>query len=183
MSAVDPSQYVVESLASGWTCRNPTCGMFNGDAKVFLTKCRACESDRPKKETMKQIYIAGSSAEIEEVARYARDLERSGWTIAHHWWEAFTLAGHVSGHDRDLPNDVRRADAESCLTAVLSSQVVWLLAPSTPSVGSWVELGAAISHRKTTFVSGDWRRTLFSNLATRVFDTHVEALDALKETP
>lgn len=40
--------YVVEPIAEGWYCRSPACGVFNGDAKEFLTNCRTCGSERPR---------------------------------------------------------------------------------------------------------------------------------------
>jgi hypothetical protein len=46
---VDQSKYVIEPLALGWYC--PSCGCFNGDEKVFLLQCRACETDRPKRSS------------------------------------------------------------------------------------------------------------------------------------
>jgi hypothetical protein len=44
---VGKEAYRVEPLAVGWFCPDPACGVFNGDAKVFLTACRACGSERP----------------------------------------------------------------------------------------------------------------------------------------
>ena len=39
-------RYVVEPLALGWFC--VACGVFNGDAKEFLTRCRSCGAGRPE---------------------------------------------------------------------------------------------------------------------------------------
>lgn len=47
-SKSEQGEYVVEPLTEGWFCRNPTCGVFNGDAKEFFLSCRTCGSDRPK---------------------------------------------------------------------------------------------------------------------------------------
>jgi ADP-ribose pyrophosphatase YjhB (NUDIX family) len=41
--------YLVESIADGWFCPNPACGVWCGDAKVFLTLCRCCGAARPRK--------------------------------------------------------------------------------------------------------------------------------------
>jgi hypothetical protein len=41
------AMYVVESLASGWTCRATGCGVWNGDEKEARTACRSCASPRP----------------------------------------------------------------------------------------------------------------------------------------
>lgn len=40
--------WIVEPLSLGWFCRNPSCGVFNGDEKEFLLACRACASGRPQ---------------------------------------------------------------------------------------------------------------------------------------
>jgi hypothetical protein len=50
---VPKADYVVDSMAEGWFCRNPTCGVFNGDAKEFHLTCRTCGSDRPKSSTVR----------------------------------------------------------------------------------------------------------------------------------
>jgi len=50
---VPKDDYVVDSMAEGWFCRNPTCGVFNGDAKEFLLACRNCGSERPKSSTVR----------------------------------------------------------------------------------------------------------------------------------
>jgi hypothetical protein len=39
-------EYMREALCWGWFCR--ACGVWNGDAKVFLTACRCCEASRPR---------------------------------------------------------------------------------------------------------------------------------------
>lgn len=44
--------YAIDYLAVGWYCRKEGCGVFNGDEKVFLLNCRACETERPKKEAL-----------------------------------------------------------------------------------------------------------------------------------
>lgn len=46
--------YVVEALARGWFCR--ACGVFNGDEKVFLTKCRNCEAARPENSAKEKCF-------------------------------------------------------------------------------------------------------------------------------
>lgn len=50
--AVEPTicreEYVQEPLAMGFFCR--ACGVFNGDAKVFLVTCRSCDAPRPRLE-------------------------------------------------------------------------------------------------------------------------------------
>lgn len=54
----DVSGYVVEPLALGWYCPNADCGVFNGDEKVFLLKCRTCETGRPKGMLIGDLIIA-----------------------------------------------------------------------------------------------------------------------------
>ncbi len=43
-------EYVVDSLATGFFCRKPGCGVWNGDAKEFRRTCRSCGADRPRRD-------------------------------------------------------------------------------------------------------------------------------------
>ncbi len=48
---VDDFAYVEEALGVGWYCRNPECGIFNGDGKERLLICRGCDHARPRRES------------------------------------------------------------------------------------------------------------------------------------
>ena len=82
--------YVVEPLALGWYCPNADCGVFNGDEKVFLLKCRTCETDKPKRNlpmeikvldhgSLKLIESWGSDERIIEAARMSTGKGFLGW--------------------------------------------------------------------------------------------------------
>lgn len=128
----------------------------------------------------KSIYIAGASAEAATIASFAEEVVRLGWVIALPWWEAFLRNAHVPGADRSVASDVRLQHAQADLSAVCRAGAVWLVVPSGSSTGAWVEFGAALAHGRHTVVSGDWRRTIFTELADERFDTHAEALRYLE---
>lgn len=123
----------------------------------------------------KGIYVAGSSRERELVAAYQTALQAAGWMLAHDW-VAQMNACHIP--DVDLPIEAQRRYAEADLAGVRRAQVFWLLAPSTPSIGSYVELGYALAHSgPRVVVSG--LPSLFTSLAHERYATHAEAFAAL----
>lgn len=129
----------------------------------------------------KSIYVAGSSRERELVAAYQTALQAAGWALAHDW-VAQMNACHIP--DVDLPIEAQRRYAEADLAGVRRAQVFWLLAPSTPSIGAYVELGYALAlHDWCNFnaprvvVSG--LPSLFTSLAHERYSTHAEAFAAL----
>ena len=128
---------------------------------------------------MKTLYVAGPSSEASMVARFAAGLEDYGWEVSFPWWPVFTEGRAVSGEDRARTRDARRADAMQCLAGVQRARYLWLLVPTheSRSVGSWVELGAALAHpdKKHILVSGDHLRSSFLKIADRHYDTHEQA--------
>lgn len=122
----------------------------------------------------KTIYLAGASAEAAMIASYATALAQSGWTIAHAWWNDFLVGGHTPGMDRDVSHEIRAMHAHDDFEGALSANYFWLLVPgATGSVGAWIEYGAAIGYQEpVVIVSGDWRRTIFTELADDRFATH-----------
>lgn len=126
------------------------------------------------------IYIAGASAEAEKIAGFAESVVGAGWVIALPWWLPFTAGVLKYGADRDVRSDIRLHAAEEDLDAVRWAKAVWLVVPEAPSTGAWVEFGASLAYGRHTIVSGDWRRTIFSELADERFDTHAEALRYLE---
>ena len=128
---------------------------------------------------MKRIYIAGGSSEAATVARFAAGLESFGWEVSFPWWPDFVDGKIASGQDRARTKESRKADAVQCLAGVYRAEYLWLLVPGpeSKSVGSWVELGAALTRpdKKHVIVSGDHLRTSFLEIADRHYDTHEEA--------
>ena len=123
-----------------------------------------------------RIYLAGASAEADSIAIRASSLSRAGWEIALPWWQPFIDGQHISGADRSVPTVDRHAAAAAEMAAVARSATIWLLVPANTSTGAWVELGIALARSKHTVVSGDWRRTIFSEIASCRFDSHDAAL-------
>lgn len=122
----------------------------------------------------KSIYVAGSSRERELVAAYQTALQAAGWMLAHDW-VAKMNACLVS--DVDLTDYEQRRYAQDDIRGIERCQVFWLLAPSTPSVGAYVELGIALSTGRHVVVSG--QQSLFTSLANERYATHAEAFVAL----
>jgi hypothetical protein len=105
-----------------------------------------------------------------------------------------TFNGIGPGSDSaPLTPEQRRTYAQADLDGVLSADVVWLLAANDKGAcGSWVEIGAAIVARDLAARSGRFvakscppmvivsgaknRRTIFTELADRLFDTDEHAL-------
>lgn len=125
---------------------------------------------------MTSIYVAGASAEVELVAGYIACLEAVGLHVTHDWTRAVRESAAAGRTDRDLLESDRVTHASVDLDAVRRAELFWLVLPSSTSCGCWVELGAALTHRKLTLVSGDWRPSIFTALADRRFDRHEEAL-------
>jgi nucleoside 2-deoxyribosyltransferase len=124
----------------------------------------------------KSIYVAGSSKERELVAAYQAALRAAGWMLAHDW-VAQMNACHIP--DVDLPIEAQRRFAEQDLAGVRRAQVFWLIAPSTPSIGAYVELGYALALQGGPRVVVSGLPSLFTSLADVRYDTHAEAFAAL----
>lgn len=125
-----------------------------------------------------RVYVAGASAERHERVRpvMAR-LRAAGIEITHDWTEAMHEAWSVEDGDAMVPESMRDWYARQDRDGVMSADVVVLLAPDGPSTGAWVELGLAIGREVPIVVSGrNARRTIFTSLANRLFDTDEEAI-------
>lgn len=98
--------------------------------------------------------------------------------------------GIGAGGDAALTDEARRKYALADLQGVLDADVVWLLAANDKGAcGSWVELGAALAARQVRKTGGVWqegpaivvsgpknKRTIFTELADRLFESDEEAL-------
>lgn len=118
-------------------------------------------------------------------ARHVRINARSFSSTA----RCLSFNGVGTGIDAELSNEDRKKFTLADLDGILSADVVWLLAANDKGAcGSWVELGAAIAGRALAdgmdrrpypliIVSGpECRRTIFTELADRLFETDDEAL-------
>ena len=140
----------------------------------------------------KSIYVAGASAQIEQVESFLGKLRAAGWTITFDWTVPVRTVGNASPDDPKI----RRDAAQAGLNGVGDARVVWLMQPepTSTSTGAWVELGAAITRRDicrvlndatrdslfevaVVVVSGTSKKCIFSDLADFKFELHDDAFD------
>lgn len=121
------------------------------------------------------IYVAGSSLEVALIEEYMRRLRAAGHIITHDWTVPVRESAQIA--QRDLTEADRWRHARADRQGVLDADIFWMLIPTTPSSGAWVELGIAAGGGRPglSIVSGDWRRSIFTSLADQRFDTHAEA--------
>jgi hypothetical protein len=83
---------------------------------------------------------------------------------------------------RSLTPEQRSFFAWRDIHAVRQAEIVWIRIPDSVSFGAYIELGAALMRsldkQKTILVSGDWKKSLFFDLAIR-YDNHRDALKDL----
>ena len=125
---------------------------------------------------MTSVYVAGASKEAAEVASFIERLEAQGIHITYNWTRDVLSA---TKPDNELSEAERARLAFVDLDAITRAEDFWLILPSNPSAGCWVELGAALAQRRIIIVSGDWKRSIFTALAVQRFDRHEEAWDWL----
>lgn len=123
------------------------------------------------------VYVAAPSREIERAEAVIAALRSRGVAISHDW----TVPMRQHGPDACVPDSVLLpallADLER---GVFGADFVLLLAPThptTPTMGMWVELGAAWAHMVHTVSAGGltacpWLRAL----VTERFDTDDQAI-------
>lgn len=124
-----------------------------------------------------RVYLAGSSQEKDRASARKVELAREGHEVVSTWHDL----EYEPGSDRDETATRRFAIAVRCIDELRSADVVWLLAPSTFSIGAWVELGVAIQAGKPLIVSGAGAHdTAFTELADACCLLDDEAFDALE---
>lgn len=90
----------------------------------------------------RQIYIAGSSRELDRVQQAMAAAVALGFTNAYDWTRA-VAASPI--HDRDMPRAARLHHAHTEVAAVVDSPFFWLLVPNEGGRGAWVEYGMAVN--------------------------------------
>jgi hypothetical protein len=139
-----------------------------------------------------KVYVAGAWVEQNERAKpmIAR-LQAAGVIVTHDWTAPNGFVEDGVGGDSKLTDEARKKYALADLRGVFDAELVWLLAANSQGAcGSWVELGAALTARMLranmgpiepfVIVSGPKnKRTIFTEIADRLFDTDAEALDAI----
>jgi hypothetical protein len=156
---------------------------------------------------MTRVYVAGSWVERHaRAAPMVVRLCQAGLTITHDWAHegdaekikcsdcdgtGFASDGRASSclrcsgtkiatpTDKDRSPEYRRKHAQAELSGVRDADVVWIMtANGDYSVGSWVELGAALAYHRELIVSGkNCNRTIFTELALKRFETDEEAFE------
>jgi nucleoside 2-deoxyribosyltransferase len=125
-----------------------------------------------------RVYVAGSSGQIERAKSAIAALRERGHIVTHDWPVLVERVGSAN------PPDASSADrtdwATDDLKGVHDADVFWLLMPSTDGFGAAVELGYALAHGRPVVVSGGTpSRSIFTELATWMFDRDDQALDEL----
>ena len=130
-----------------------------------------------------KIYVAGAWIEKAERAEVAiKRLQEAGFTITHDWTKDEQTWSNEKSSDKNMPPEERKRRAFSDIVGVRNADIVWLLAPKERgSSGAWTEFGAALALNKVTVVSGtNCRRTIFTELATKLFESDEDAFEWLK---
>ena len=124
------------------------------------------------------IYVAGSSAEREEIAAFIKVLGEYGYTVTHDWTDESIWYRPAEAYTDEFLTECAKTD----LDAVRRAAVVWYLVPHEgKSEGAAVELGADLALGKETVVSGhgDPPR-IFLRLAESRYHLHAAALEYLR---
>lgn len=128
-----------------------------------------------------KIYIAGSSKEAQYIAECIRKVKGAGHEVTFDWTVP-VLAAVIPDHE--LTDEERWHHASTDAQGVDDADVFWMLIPSTPSLGAWVELGIAWrGSGKLVIVSGDRKKSIFTALSDEKYDTHEEALARILRQP
>lgn len=130
------------------------------------------------------LYLAGASAELHRVRKWADALEKSSAVrITHRWFDD----AHVwAGSDAKQTLEDAITHANGCLDGMRSARLLWLLLPASLAGGSLIEFGYALAHRRKTrpslrtIASGtDVRRTIFTALADEQHEMDVHAFQSI----
>ena len=104
------------------------------------------------------IYVAGSSAELDRVASFIARLREAGHTITYDWPHAIFASGMKAN---DLPVEQAVHAAISCEEGVKRADLFVLLAPVTPTIGTWVEFGHARAYCVSCVIVGERPVSIF----------------------
>lgn len=128
--------------------------------------------------TVKRVYIAGSSKEVERACRMAKLLSTAGTEVVSGWMNRVGITEDIPNDPNASREELERRANENVME-VRSCDLLWLLAPSTYSLGAYFELGQADALKKVLIASGrilDLRASIFSTRAHREFEDDYEAL-------
>lgn len=126
-----------------------------------------------------KVYVAGSIPErTARAIPVIAALRASGVEITFDWTIDIQVDSNADDSDSALTDEVRRRCAEADADGVRRADLLLLLAPDERGAsGAWVEFGMALALGIPVVVSGaKARRTIFTSLAQRTFDTDDEAV-------
>lgn len=130
------------------------------------------------------IYLSGSSRELNDCKKYMSLLLAAGHVITHDWCAEVDKCIASGRTDADLSPTERRHHAVVGLAGVARCELFWLLAPYTTTRGAWVEMGSALALNRMVYVSGPMSNaSIFCDLAHRVFATHDDAIAWIGTAP
>lgn len=127
------------------------------------------------------VYVAGASAEVERASEVIERIRALGLVVTHDWTRSVREHRSAGYRDVDLDHERQAMIASEDLDAVRRADVLLLLAPESPTIGAWVELGCALNlANMTIFVSGPAsRQSIFTSLADWIFTDDDAAVQAL----
>ena len=126
-----------------------------------------------------KIYVAGSSFEMSLVNDYMRKLRDVGIEVTRDWPKVIREYGNRP--NRGLTEEDRVRVSLANFRAIDEADVFWLVVPTAPSAGCWIEFGYALRVNKLTIASGDVEQTVFTSHAFACLKTHDAALARILE--
>lgn len=111
-----------------------------------------------------RIYIAASSREVERVRAAQAAVAARGWTLTLDWLTPMLANIEAGRPDAALGDEEAAEYARADLAAIASADVLWLLAPTQPTKGAYVELGYALGTRRVPVVVSGPRTSIFEAL-------------------
>lgn len=128
-----------------------------------------------------RVYIAASSEEVERAEYWTSQLAKRGIVTTSSWLED---AKSPLGCNRvSSTQEERLAAADDCQAGVENADLVWILMPSSHSMGAFWEFGFATACELATCVSGaNQYKSVFSAKAKYTFETDEAAFDFITST-
>lgn len=124
------------------------------------------------------IFISGSSKEIERCEHWRDEVIKAGYFISCDWMADVRALGD---DDAKLNNYRRLELAIKDRRGVKNCNLFWLLLPETEGAGCFVELGMAIQMNKPIIISGRATRTIFEQLANNNFALDEVAFENIRK--
>ncbi len=145
------------------------------------------QARRKREQGAVRVYVAGASnpAELGRAELCMNEMRRllGPDVITHDWIRDIKEAPCA---DFDLSDPACARYATNDVDAVEAADVIWLVVPSGPSTGAWVELGVALGLRRAAarkqliVASGpDVRRSIFTRLCDELHEKDSDARDSI----